>query len=206
MSDPKRIVREGYDLLGERYRDASDGVDGVRAWFLAEMLERIPTGADILELGCGPGVDAVRLAEGRRYTGVDLSPTMVAAASGRVPNGTFLEHDLTTLELAAGSFDAVVALYVFGHLPAAEHRPTFERIHGWLRPSGVLCASFPLGTDDDVEEDWLGVPMFFGGIGREATEAALRGSGFELELVEERSGLDPAGGTETFLWAVARRP
>jgi SAM-dependent methyltransferase len=206
MSEPKRVVRDGYDRLGERYRVASNDAEGPRAWFMAETLARIPTGADVLELGCGPGVEAVRLAEGRRYTGVDLSPTMVAAAAGRVPRGTFLEHDLTTLELPAGSFDAVVALYVFGHLPAAEHRPTFARIHGWLRPGGVLCASFPLGAADDVEDDWLGVPMFFGGIGREATEDALHKAGFELEMIEERSGPDPEGGLETFLWAVARRP
>lgn len=199
--DPKQIVRDGYDRLGESYRGPEDGI---RRWFLDMALRRIAPGADVLELGCGAGFDAVELARGRRYTGVDLSPTMIAAASRRVPDGTFLEADLTTLDLEQDSFDAIVSLYVFGHLPAREHEPAFARAATWLRPGGRLFASFPTGADDDIEDDWMGVPMYFGGIGREATEAGLRRAGFEIELWEERTGEDPDGGTETFLWVIAR--
>ena len=206
MSDPKQIVREGYDILGEAYRPATDEPDeSTRAWFLVETVARIPAGAGVLELGCGPGWDAIALADGRSYTGVDVSTTMLALARERVPSGTFLEHDLTTLELPESSFDAVVSLYVFGHVPGAEHRSTYRRVASWLRPGGVFCASFPLTPGDDVEDDWLGVPMFFGGIGREATEVGLREAGFELELAEVRENPDPEGGTEAFFWVIARR-
>ena len=201
--DPKSIVRDGYDRLGDDYR--IEKADGIRRWFLDETLARIAQGADVLELGCGPGIDAIEVAEGRRYTGVDISSTMVARAAGRVPGATLIHADLTTLDLEPSSFDAVVSLYVFGHLPPAEHRPAFARISRWLRPGGWLFASFPTGADDDVEDEWMGVPMFFGGIGREATEAALRGAGFELELCEERTDEDPADGTESFLWVIARK-
>ena len=202
--DPKRIVREGYDTLGDAYRPAGDE-HTTRAWFLGETLARIPAGTDVLELGCGPGWEAIALADGRRYTGVDVSTTMLALARGRVPSGTFLEADLTTLELPEESFDAVVSLYVFGHVPAAEHGSSYRRVASWLRPGGVFCASFPLTPGDDVEADWLGVPMFFGGIGREATEELLRAAGFALELAEVRENPDPDGGTESFLWVIARR-
>jgi SAM-dependent methyltransferase len=206
MSDPKRIVREGYDSLGDAYRPATDEpAAGTRAWFLGETLARIPLGADLLELGCGPGWDAVALADGRSYTGVDVSTAMLALALERVPSGTFLDHDLMTLELPEGSFDAVVSLYVFGHVPAAEHVPAYGRVSTWLRPGGVFCANFPLTPGDDVETDWLGVPMFFGGIGREATEQGLREAGFELELAEVRENPDPVGGIESFFWVIARR-
>jgi SAM-dependent methyltransferase len=206
MSDAKRIVREGYDALGDSYRTATaEPAPGTRPWFLGEALAQIPTGADVLELGCGPGRDAIALADGRRYTGVDVSTRMLALARERVPSGTFLAHDLTTLELPAASFDAVVALYVFGHVPAAEHTSTYRRVASWLRPGAVFGASFPLTAGDDVEADWLGVPMFFGGIGREATEKGLREAGFELELAEVRESPDPAGGAEAFLWVIARR-
>ena len=180
-------------------------IESTRAWFLVETVARIPAGAGVLELGCGPGWDAIALADGRSYTGVDVSTTMLALARERVPSGTFLEHDLTTLELPKSSFDAVVSLYVFGHVPGAEHRSTYRRVASWLRPGGVFCASFPLTPGDDVEDDWLGVPMFFGGIGREATEVGLREAGFELELAEVRENLDPEGGTEAFFWVIARR-
>ena len=201
--DPRSIVRDGYDRLGDDYR--IEKADGIRRWFLDETLAWIARGADVLELGCGPGIDAIALAEGRRYTGVDISSTMLARAAERVPGATLIHADLTTLDLEPNSFDAVVSLYVFGHLPAAEHEQTYSRIATWLRPEGRLFASFPLGAGDDVEDNWMGVPMFFGGIGREATEAGLRSAGLELELSEERTGSGPDGGTETFLWVIARK-
>jgi SAM-dependent methyltransferase len=206
VTDPKHIVREGYDRLGDAYRPPTQAVaTESRGWFLGEALQRIPAGADVLELGCGPGWDAIVLADGRWYTGVDLSTTMLGLARERVPSGTFLESDLTTLDMPERAFDAVVSLYVFGHVPADEHLPAYRRVASWLRHGGVFCASFPLTPGDDVEDDWLGVPMFFGGIGRDATEHALREVGFDLELSEIRENSDPLGGTETFLWVIARR-
>ena len=205
--DPKRIVREGYDRIGAGYRVWSDAAGGgVRRWFMNEALARIPPGSDVLELGCGPGVDAVLLAEGRRYTGVDLSPVMMSLARDRAPAATFLEGDLTTLEFPDASFDAVVSLYVFGHLPAAEHEPTFRRVFRWLRPGGVFCSSFPAGEGDDAQDDFIGVPMFFGGIGQAATEIALFETGFILELAERREEIEGDGSSAAFAWMVARKP
>ena len=204
--DPKRVVREGYDQLGDAYRPVDQAIaQEARGWFLGDVLRRIAVGAAVLELGCGPGWDAMLLADHRRYLGIDLSPTMVALASERVPAGTFLEGDLTTIDLPHGAFDAVVALYVFGHVPSDEHLRAFQRVASWLRQGGVFCASFPLTPGDAVEEDWCGVPMFFGGIGRDATEEGLSDAGFDLELAEERDNADPDGGIERFFWVIARR-
>jgi SAM-dependent methyltransferase len=206
MNDPKRVVRDGYDALGDGYRPIDEArAHESRAWFLERTLARVPAGAEVLELGCGPGRDAIAIADGRRYTGVDLSPKMLALARERVPSGTFIEGDLTTVELPGAAFDAVVSLYVFGHVPAEEHLPAYRRVASWLRADGVFCASFPLSPGDDLEDDWLGVPMFFGGIGRDATERGLEDAGFELELAEVRENTDPSGGTESFLWVIARR-
>jgi SAM-dependent methyltransferase len=205
--DPKRIVEEGYDRIGERYREWSAASGGeVRRWFLGEVLSRLPAGARVIELGCGPGVDAVALAEGRRYTGVDLSSVMIATARHRVPSGAFVKADLSSLRLLPSTFDAVVALYVFGHLPGAEHAAAIERAFTWLVPGGIFCASFPMGSDPGaIQDDFIGVPMFFGGIGREATEEALRRSGFRNELKEVKQE-EEDGVTASFLWIVARKP
>jgi len=205
--DAKRIVRDGYDRLGDAYRSWSDEEGGaVRRWFLDEIGSRLGAGDRVLELGCGPGVDAVELARDRSYTGVDLSPVMVETARRRVPEGTFLVGDLTAVSLPPASFDAVAALYVFGHLAAEEHVPAIQRSFAWLRPGGVLCASFPTGADPgSVQEDFVGVPMFFGGIGVETTREALRASGFDLELDEVREEREPDG-IASFLWVVARKP
>lgn len=151
-----------------------------------------------------PGVDGRLLAEGRTYTGVDISPAMVELARGNVPAGQFIARDLATLDLPESSFDAVVSLYVTGHLPADEHAPLVRRAWRWLRSGGVFCSSFPLGAGEDVEGDFIGVPMFFGGIGPDATKEALAEAGFAIEL--ERGLTDPMALQGGFLWAIARKP
>jgi cyclopropane fatty-acyl-phospholipid synthase-like methyltransferase len=206
--DPKRIVELGYDQLGSRYLGwtTSQG-PGVRGWFLDEVLQRLPAGAEVLELGCGPGTVSPVLADGRRYTGVDLSAGQLALARERLPVATFIHGDFTTIELPAASFDAVVAFFVFNHVPRAEHAPMFARVFSWLRPGGRFMLSLGAGdTRDEIQEDWLGVPMFFAGFEPEANERALLDAGFELELSETRSEIEPGEGEATFHWVVAKKP
>jgi SAM-dependent methyltransferase len=207
MTDPKRIVAEGYDRIGDDLRPWFDETAGqVRRWFLSEILQRVPEGSDVLELGCGAGVDAIELAEGRRYTGVDLSEAVISLARGRVPSGTFVHGDLASVAFPQASFDAVVSLYVFGHVPANEHVATFRRVYEWLRPGGLFCASVPSGAHDGMQEDFIGVPMYFAAIGRDATKSALRELEFDLETSEVKEELEPTGETVSFLWTIARKP
>ena len=93
-----------------------------------------------------------------------------------------------------------------GHLPPEAHRPLLTRVASWLRPGGLLLTSAPLAPDSGVEEGWLGVPMFFGGIGTDATLAAIADAGLTLEsaqVVEEDEGDNTTVG---FLWVLATRP
>jgi cyclopropane fatty-acyl-phospholipid synthase-like methyltransferase len=170
------------------------------------VLELIPPGCDVLEVGCGPGTDAVALAAGRRYTGIDLSAVQLAHAGALVPEGTFLQADVLDVQLPPASFDAVVALYVFGHIPAARTGELFARIHGWLRPGGWLCASF--GASDnpgEVEERWLGVAdMYFSSLPPEQTDALLRSAGFDIRSSETVEEIEPGKGAVAFRWVIAR--
>ena len=151
MDDPKRIVAAGYDSIAETYRDWAEADAWPRLEWLALLEAELPDGSAVLELGCGAGIDAIELAEGRRYTGVDLSETMISLARGRVPSGTFVRGDLASVAFPQAAFDAVVSLYVFGHVPASEHVPTFRRVFEWLRPGGAFCASVPSGAHDGID-------------------------------------------------------
>lgn len=208
MTDPKRIIEEGYDRLGARYLEwTTAGGPGVREWFLDEVLQRLPAGSAVLELGCGPGTVSPVLADGRRYTGVDLSEGQLALARERLPEGTFIKGDFTTIEIPAAAFDGVVAFFVFNHVPRAEHAPMFARVFSWLRPGGRFMLSLGASnTDDEIQEDWLGVPMFFAGFEPDANERTLRDTGFDLELSEIRNELEQGGLEVTFHWVIARKP
>jgi len=207
IDDPLGIVRDGYDRLDGVYRDwVSRTQDDPRGRFVDEILALIPPGANVLELGCGPGTDAAALARGRRYTGVDLSAVQLAHAREVVPNGTFLHGDLFEVELPPASFDAVIALYSFVHVPAARLGELVERVSGWLRRGGWMCASF--GSSDnpgEIEPTWLGVAdMYFSSLPPARTERLFLDAGFEMRVAETITELEPGNRPATFFWVLAR--
>jgi SAM-dependent methyltransferase len=206
--DARRIVADGYDAIAERYYEWSDArPSATRRRWLARALELIPPGSDVLDLGCGAGVPITRaLAIGRHVTGVDLSARQVELARASVPDATFVRGDMSVLDLAPASLDAVVAFYSLTHLPRADLPRLLAAVRGWLRPGGVLIASMGAqDAPDAVEADWLGAPMFFSHFGAKKNRALVRRAGFELEeavLEEEPEDRHAA----LFLWIVARRP
>jgi cyclopropane fatty-acyl-phospholipid synthase-like methyltransferase len=177
----------------------------VRRWFLGEVLARLGEGSSILELGCGPGTEAGDLSTHRRYVGVDLSRVQLSFARRRVPHAMFILGDFTSMAFRPGSFDGVVAFYVFMHVPQEDLGSTFERIFGWLRPGGRLMLSLSTIEADDRVEEWIGAPMFFARFTPGLSERLLREAGFELELSEVRDEVDPTYGPTDFHWVIARK-
>jgi SAM-dependent methyltransferase len=206
-TDPKRVVAEGYDRMGLEFSAwNSQRPPGVRRWYLDRTLERVGPGSSVLELGCGPGTDAGELSEGRRYVGVDLSWAQLSMARRRVPDATFVLGDVTSIAFRPGAFDSVVAFYFFMHIPHGEFVPTLERIFSWLRPGGWLMLSLPTTEAPDRVEEWLDVPMFFGGTSPPRSERLLREAGFHLELSEIREEMQARYGPTDFHWVIARKP
>jgi SAM-dependent methyltransferase len=208
VADPRRIVADGYDAIAERYFEWSDARPSVvrRRW-LDRALARIPQGSDVLDLGCGAGVPMTRaVAAGRRVTGVDISARQIELARAAVPEATFIRADMTELDLPPASLDAVVAFYSLTHVPRVDLPGLLGAIHRWLRPGGVLIGSMGAqDSADEVEADWLGVPMFFSHYGAKRNRVLVREAGFELEaaVVEEEPDDRHAA---LFLWVIARRP
>ena len=207
-TEGKRIVEAGYDVIAQRYLDWSPGRPSKpRLYWLARALELIPAGSDVLELGCGAGVPMTQsLAVGRRVTGVDISTTQIELARRNVPAATFIRSDMTEIDFPAESFDGVVAFYAITHVPRTLQPALFERIRIWLRPGAVLVATLGArDVDDEVEDDWLGVPMFFSHYGTRRNRGILRRAGLEVdeavvwEEPEHRQAVP-------FLWVIAHAP
>jgi SAM-dependent methyltransferase len=103
---------------------------------------RLAAGERVLDIGTGTGTGAALAAgEGRRVTGVDAAPGMLAIARREVPDVTFVEADFTTLPMEAGAFDVVIAVHA---LLFAEDRG--GALAEWRRvtaPGGRLSLSVP---------------------------------------------------------------
>jgi SAM-dependent methyltransferase len=200
-SDGPKVVRAGYDLLGERYHDWSHA-GSVRLRYVDAILGRLDPGSTVVDLGCGPGDPATRLlSERHNVLGVDISAGQLAIARRLAPRASFVQADLTRFALQLGSVDAAVSFYATGHLPRAAHAPFYAEVARWLRPGGLLVTSAPLLAGDD-DDEWLGVPMFFGGIGAEATVAAVEAAGLVVESADEVDE-QVDGQVERFLWVTA---
>lgn len=205
---PQDVVAAGYDRIAERYLAWSalrPSAARLRALEIAHGA--IPAGADVLELGCGAGRPmTATLAAGRRLTGVDISHAQLELARAAVPDATFVQADLTTLDWPAATFDAVVAFYVLTHVPRDLHADLFARVRRWLRPGGVFLAS--LGVEDDpgeIEADWLGVDMYFSHFSARRNRRLVQEAGLTIEwaevLAEPEDRFDAR-----FLWVLARAP
>ncbi|MEA2604228.1 MAG: hypothetical protein QOF89_5220 [Acidobacteriota bacterium] len=76
---------------------------------------------DVLEVGCGTGLIyerlVPRLLSNERYTGVDVSESMLAIGRRKFPAARFLAGDGYGLRFADGAFDVVLCFEVLGHLP-----------------------------------------------------------------------------------------
>jgi ubiquinone/menaquinone biosynthesis C-methylase UbiE len=97
--DSKRIVAAGYDRIAERYASWAAGIhDAARERATHLLLDALPPGAAVLELGCGNGLPtAKRLAERFLVTGVDISARQVALARRHVPSAVFQQADMAAL-------------------------------------------------------------------------------------------------------------
>lgn len=205
-TDPKVIIESGYDAMAARYLSTfGEGIpDDPRVRFLGELGDHLPDGARVLELGCGAGVPATALLAQRfDVLGVDISAGQLALAARRVPAATFRKADMTRLELPEASFDGVAAFYCFNHIPLAEQQPLLANVARWLRPGGLLLASFGRGGSADDVEPWLGVPMFFASHDPAANRRHLAEAGF-TPLIDELVEMETPMGNETWQWVLAR--
>lgn len=144
-----RVVAPVYDLLSPVWRDWLYR-DALRSFDAAIVSALRPDGG-VLDLGCGTGAVLERLlaldARFDTYTGVDLSPAMLARARAKLGHeaGTRFEQlDLRAEPLPDGPFDLVVSAWALEHLP--EPGAVVAAARARLRPGGRLVLFFELDT------------------------------------------------------------
>jgi SAM-dependent methyltransferase len=172
---------------------------------LDRLLDRVPPGARVLDLGCGSGVPIARQLVDRGFsvTGVDFSPAQIARARANVPEAELVCADVLELELPEASFDAVVAAFVLGHVPRRDQPELLARIARWLRPGGRALVSFAIDGNEMFDPDWFGAPTYWSSYLPDESLALVADAGLEAEW--SRVVAEPERGDPTaFLWVLAR--
>ena len=106
----------------------------------------------VLDAGCGTGRVACELhRRGTEVVGVDLDPSMLATARRLAPDQTWIEADLTTLDLGR-TFDVVL---LAGNVPLFTRPGTTGALIGacarHVAEGGVLIAGFATDGDYSLE-------------------------------------------------------
>ena len=177
-----------YDGASERY--AKRGGAGWDYAALDAFLARLPAGARILDLGCGPGhLSAVMAERGMVPDPVDASAGMVALTRENfglpARQATFDEID------GVGVYDAVWANFSLLHAPRAEMPGHLERLARALRPGGLIHLGMKVGEGEGRD----GLNRFYTYWRVEELQAALEAAGFAVDAEVWRGrgkGLDGA--------------
>ena len=163
------LVRRGYDTISMAYRGddgtaaacSAEDVSRYAGW-TAELAERLPVAARVVDLGCGAGIPATRdlAGHGLQVLGVDFSPVQLGRAHRLVPAARFVQADMTAFSLRPGSVDAVVSFYALIHVPLADQQALIPRVREWIRPGGYLLAITGAGRWTGTGQ-YLGTDMFW---------------------------------------------
>ncbi len=128
-----------YDLTAKKTADE---------WYKEEILKptildfvsMLPANPRILDLGCGPGYESMRIAEtGANVVGVDFSEECIRIARERCPQCRFEVVDFRDLDERFGRFDGVFASGSLPHLAPEDFLKVLKNIGGILTGNGHVA-------------------------------------------------------------------
>ncbi|TDK50061.1 class I SAM-dependent DNA methyltransferase [Antarcticimicrobium luteum] len=178
---------------------------------LAEVIGLLSPRDRVLELGCGTGTTALKLAPHvRTITATDISPEMIEIAeqkrqAGGIVNAGFATAGIAAPDADALPYDAVLAfnlLHLIRDLDAA-----LAAIHAQIKPGGLFISK----SGCIAEMNWLFRPLiramqmvgkapYVSVLAKRDLEAAISRAGFVLEQSRTFTGAPES------LFVVARKP
>ncbi len=133
---------EFWDQFFLQRRESGNDLDWGGLWTEPFLLPLREAGVGtILELGCGTGNDAARLAgEGYSVTAIDVSGEAIGQARARFGSmARFVVADMTQrLPFPSGGFDAVMSNVALHMFPGGVTRAVFTEVGRLVRPGGLF--------------------------------------------------------------------
>jgi len=175
-----------FDMIAERYDEAFTDRNAQLAagrW----LIDRLPPGARILDLGCGSGLPtAVQLADaGFEVVGTDESGRMLDLARNRVPGALFLQRDMRDVGEDLGMFDGVVSFFSLIMLPRADIVKVLAAVRERLTDEGLLAIGMVYGDMDYIPICFLGASTFATCYPTDQLVQVVTEAGFDVVDVDE---------------------
>jgi len=175
---PNTDASAGYEAVAESFRafreDAQVGADAVASW-----ARTLPSGAEVLDLGCGAGIPVTEqlVGAGCAVWGIDASPALLARYRKRFPQCVSACEDLVASPLFGRTFHAAIAVGVIFLLSPDHQRQLIRHVGTALAPGGEFLFTAPAPTAQWTDI-LTGRPSH--GLGAVAYAAALDAAGFTL--------------------------
>ena len=155
MRNPERF----WDRIAKNYDKRSDKKNESLLKTIENIKRHLNPEDQVLDFACGTGEKALGVAERvQSVHGIDLSPRMIEKASMKttdrqIDNAQFSQTDLFDATLKPGTYDAIMAFYIF-HL-VNDPAQVFKRIHELLKPDGRLICETPCLGESGAVVGWL---------------------------------------------------
>ncbi|WP_058534619.1 class I SAM-dependent methyltransferase [Legionella saoudiensis] len=148
--------------------------------YLHLIVNSIPDGASVLDLGCGTGEPLAQffIERGFKVIGVDGSEKMIELCRKRFPNEEWLVADMRELNLKR-KFDVILAWHSFFHLDQASQRAMFPLFAAHLKPNGILA--FTSGVEEgEVWSNNGGQDLYHASLSTGEYERLLKAAAFKI--------------------------
>jgi len=170
--------------------------------------KHIAKGAQLLDLGCGPGQNITTLLEcddSIRATGIDLSEEFVRIASLNNPTASFLQADVCSLT-PNHQYDVILASFCIVHLDHEETGKLINFIARSLSDNGRLYLSFMEGAGSGFEAtSFSDEKIFFNYYQYTEIEHLLQANGMKVLEKQTEDYLEPDGTTTTDVFVYAAK-
>lgn len=175
----------------DQYIEMCEGYDGRE--HVARLKELLPEGAQVLELGMGPGTDYELMRHYFSVLGTDTSFVFLERMQDKRPGADLLELDARTLKTAR-TFDGIYSNKVLHHLTRAELQESFRLQVDRLLPGGVALHTFWYGAHAPEEKAGMLFVYY-----TEETLRALLPAGLEVESIRRYGEMEEGDSLELVL-------
>ena len=200
MTDRNDETLRTYEQAAARYAERTVRADDEPDDLVPLVAAHAPPGAEVLEVGSGPGHDATRLeALGFQVRRSDATRAFVEMQRAE-------GHEIDVLDVRTddlgGPYDVVFAHAVLLHIDRVDLPGVLVRLHDAVRRGGLLAMSLKEGDGEEWSSHKLELPRHFTYWREGPLRAALQGAGWEPVVLERVRWPDAHG---PWLLSLSRR-